>query len=188
MFDGSGATHVARSRPHRPRPPWPLRGRGQVQERRCRGQDYRVAAASPLPRGMSLVVFTVSTLGTLGPVAAQLVPALLPPSRAATRATTQRARLSPQAQRCQLGLPAPCPLPATGRQPRCATWPRPRCQRNLPHGPCAVAPLFVPAVPCAVRRWAAAPYRERPRRTSLPLALPALPVSATGPAGPVPEP
>ena len=45
-------------------------------ERRCRSQDYRVTAVSPLPQGMSLVVFTVSTLGTLGPEAAKLVAAL----------------------------------------------------------------------------------------------------------------
>ena len=37
----------------------------------------------------------------------------------------QRARLSPR--RCQLGLPAPWPLPTPGRRPRCATWPRPCC-------------------------------------------------------------
>ena len=51
-------------------------------------------------------------------------------------------------RRCQLGCtrvlvagPARAwPLPATGRWPRCATWPRPRCQGNLLHGPCGAPP------------------------------------------------
>jgi hypothetical protein len=50
-----------------------------------------------------------------------------------------------QARRCQLGLPAPWPLLAPGRRPRCATWPRPHAV-NETYRTVPVAPLLVPAV------------------------------------------
>ena len=64
-------------------------------------------------------------------------------SRAQKRTTPLRSWLDAalrDAASSQLGLPAPWPLPAAGHRPCCATWPRPRCQRNLSHGPCGAPP------------------------------------------------
>ena len=56
-------------------------------------------------------------------------------------------------------LPAPWPLPATSCRPRCAPWPCPRCQRNLPHGPCGATRRG------RARRW---PRTRAPQRRLLP--------------------
>ena len=67
--------------------------------------------------------------------------------------------------------------PAPGCRPRCATWPRPCCQRNLPHGPCGATPC-----PRRTRRWL---RRAARRAQAYFLAFPAL---VAGPAGPAPAP
>ena len=69
-------------------------------------------------------------------------------------------------------LPAPWPLPATSCRPRCAPWPCPRCQRNLPHGPCGATRRG------RARRW---PRTRAPPAASTSLrAFPALPAAAPG--------
>ena len=72
-------------------------------------------------------------------------------------------------------LPAPWPLPATSCRPRCAPWPCPRCQRNLPHGPCG-----------ATRRGRARRWPRTPSGVYFLACVPGPPCCGAGPAGPMP--
>ena len=106
--------HSRRSRPHRPCPPCSARGRATVQGPGlpCHGGLSPPAGDEPgrLHRLHPRHTRPGSRQTCRRPLAPQL---------------RQRARLSPR--RCQLGLPAPWPLPTPGRRPSCATRPRPSC-------------------------------------------------------------
>ena len=162
-FDGSGATHVAHDHTNRVR-----LAAHVAEERRCRSQDYRVTAASPLPQGMSLVVFTVSTLGTLGPEAAKLVAALSHrnsgnvPGSLLDAASWACPRLGPFLRQA-VGLAARRGLARAVNE----------TYRTVP-----VAPLLVPAVRVVGPAAAQAYFLE----------FPALPAAVAGPAGPAPAP